>query len=218
MGILEVFTGISAGVKEKGLSAVMEWQEKALTERERLRQEAAEAAKAYRESRAAAVEKITQKIADLTAEGKAAEEQKKRLSASLAIATAHDDQDAFNAMRKKLEKLESEKTVREDMITALRETTVFGSEDLFKDAEKKHSAYTDFMQALSGIYDELYDLADEQGKVAESLKDAAIAFRPIANDGFSSITGDEKGERIPAPEGGNSLPITNGFTHSVRIG
>ena len=200
MDILEVFAGISAGVKAKGLSAVMEWQEKAKTEEKRLRTEAAEAVNAYRESRAAAVEKITQKIADLTAEGKAAEKEKLRLNTSLAIAAAHDDADGFRAAQKKLEKLETERAVREDMITALRETTVFGSEELFKAAEEKHSAYMDFLQALNGIYDELYNLADEQGKMAESLKSAAVAFRPIGHDGFSSITGDEKGERIPAPQ------------------
>ena len=130
MDILKVFTGISAGVKEKGLSAVMEWQETALTERERLRQETAEAVNAYRQSRADAVEKISQKIADLTAEGQAAEEEKLRLNTSLAIAAAHDDADAFKAIQRKLEKLETERAVRENMIAALRATAVFGSEDL----------------------------------------------------------------------------------------
>ena len=218
MEILEVFTGISAGVKEKGLSAVMEWQKAVNAERERLREEAAEAVNAYRQSRADAVKKITQKIADLTAEGEAAEEQERKLTSSLAAATVRDDTGAIDATRKKLEKLETDKAVRERMITALRETTVFGSEELYMAAEEKHSDYIVFLQALNGIYDELYNLADEQGKMAESLKDAAVAFRPIGHDGFSSITGDEKGERIPAPEGGNSLPVTNGFTHSIRIG
>ena len=218
MDILEVFAGISAGVKAKGLSAVMEWQEKAKTEEERLRAEAAEAVNAYRESRAASVEKITQKIADLTAEGKAAEKEKLRLNTSLAIAAAHDDADGFRAAQKKLEKLETERAVREDMITALRETTVFGSEDLFKAAEEKHNAYTEYLQRLRGIYDGLYDLAKDQEIMAKELKDTALSFRAIAHDGFESITGDEKGERIPAPESGNSLPVRDLRGGSYRMG
>ena len=218
MGILEVFTGISAGVKEKGLSAVMEWQKAVNAERERLREEAAEAVNAYRQSRADAVKKITQKIADLTAEGEAAEEQERKLTSSLAAATVRDDTGAIDATRKKLEKLETDKAVRERMITALRETTVFGSEELYMAAEEKHNAYTEYLQRLRGIYDGLYDLAKDQEIMAKELKDTAFSFRAFAHDGFESITGDEKGERIPTPEGGNSLPVTNGFTHSVRIG
>lgn len=220
MGILEVFTGISAGVKEKGLSAVMEWQKAVNAERERLREEAYEAVNAYRQSRAEAVKKITQKIADLTAEGEAAEEQERRLTASLAAATVRDDTGAIDATRKKLEKLETDKAVRERMITALRETTVFGSEELYMAAEEKHSDYIVFLQALKLLYNQygdFYMLAKEQKEMAEKLIDAAVEFRAVANDGFSGITGDERGARIPAPVGGNSLPVTNGLTHSVRI-
>lgn len=218
MDILKVFAGISAGVKEKGLSAVMAWHESAKAESERLRQETLEAVNAYRQSRAAAVEKISQKIADLTAEGQAAEKEKLRLNASLAIAAAHDDQEGFKTAQRKLEKLETERAVREDMIAALRGTTVFGSEELYRNAEEKHSAFIDFAKSMREIYRELYSLATDQEAMAKKLKETASGTAIWGSDGFTGIEGDEKGERIPEPESGNKLPVRDLRGGSYRIG
>ncbi len=219
----EIFTGISAELKNNGLSAVIEWENKVDEELERLRADALQAAEAYKKSREDARAKITEKISALLSEDGEAEEKKKAIKSELVTATARDDKEGFKTAQKKLEKLETEKAVRADMVNALRQSVIFGDEELYRTAEEKHNAYNAFAQQICMMHGAIVGLAREQEGYAKQIIERADSYSRIGGrtsaiiDGFNSIAGENRGEQIKeeaAPKTGN---VFNGHIGSYKI-